>query len=525
MSSPAASAGYQAMLQQAESAAAGGDNAQAIALYQAMRVQWPRDAHLLVQLSYVHSLAGQYRLARQCALDAHALGPSPPKVLAELLKRLRTFNEGQALQDCVQRLLPASRMPIPLLLAVAAQLTYLNLPEQAIGFLDEARRADPDYPPTRLTRAQVLIYLGRFDEAREDLACALARAPQIAQGWWLLAGLPRQDAQAHHIQAIRAQLARPGLRPDERVLLEFALHKELDELGDTAGAWQALQRGCQAKRAHLRYSLEDTTQLFAGLHAVRPDHGHAAGSALSLPQAPVPVFIVGMHRSGTTLLEQLLAGSAHVDGLGELYDFTSAMRQATDHHCRGVIDPILVQRANAADLHQAGQHYLHSVGWRLSGRSVFTDKLPSNFLNLGFIAQALPQARILHMVRDPMETCFSNLRELFSDANPYSYDQAELADWHNRYRRLMAHWHACFPGRILDVAYADLVADPAATLQQVCTFTGIAYDPAMARPGRPQRGIVTASAVQARAAIQARATPKWHAYRAALRPLAAALEP
>src|SRR5690606_17488328 len=183
-----------------------------------------------------------------------------------------------------------------------------------------------------------------------------------------------------------------------------------------------------------------------------------------------PIFIVGMHRSGTTLLEQLLDASPQVRGAGELYDFTSAMRFAADHHCRGVIDTTIVERAQGVELAAVGRHYLESVAWRLGDEPFFVEKLPSNFLTIGFICRALPQARILHMVRAPMETCFSHLRELFSDANPHSYDQEELAEYFLLYRRLMTHWHAAFPGRILDVSYASLAMDPEKEMRRVADF-------------------------------------------------------
>jgi hypothetical protein len=230
-----------------------------------------------------------------------------------------------------------------------------------------------------------------------------------------------------------------------------------------------------------------------------------------------------MHRSGTTLLEQLLDGSPRIRGIGELYDFTSAMRYATDHHCRGVIDTTVVDRAHHADLPGAGQRYLDGIAWRLQGEDFFTDKLPSNFLNIGFIAPALPQARILHMVRDPVETCFSNLRELFSEANPYSYDLQELAAYYRQYRALMAHWHRQFPGRILDVEYARLMAEPEAVLREVCAFCGLEFDPAMLELANRKRGVVTASAVQVRGGIKQRDTPKWAPYAEFLSPLIQAL--
>lgn len=506
----------------AEAHAARKEWAQAIAVYQSALALRPQEPYTLVQLSYMHSLAGQYRLGLEYALRAQRSGTTSPQVLGELIPRLRTFNETPAMLACIERLLPMSRIPIPLLITIAAQLSYVNLADRAIVLLDEARRADPDYPTTLLARAQVLTYLGRFSEAEQDVVRALKRAPQIAQGYWLQAPLRRQTVASNHVQAIRAQLQRPGRSPADVALLGFALHKELDDLGDHAGAWQALMQGCAAKRSTLNYSAADSESLLRALAEFSPVPAAADGSHAQM-DTPVPVFIVGMHRSGTTLLEQLLDGSPQVRGIGELYDFTSAMRHATDYHCRGVADLELVRRAARADLAAAGRRYLDGIAWRLQGERFFTDKLPSNFLNIGFICRALPQAKILHMVRDPAETCFSNLRELFSDANPYSYDLAELAGFHNGYRRLMRQWHAQFPGRILDVEYARLVREPEAVLREVCVFCGIDFDPAMLDLAARRRGVVTASAVQVRSGIQVREQPKWAPYEGFLRPLMARL--
>lgn len=504
------------LLSTAEQRASGQDWQGAIAAYQQALDRVPGDAYTLVQLSYVHSLAGHYRLAQEHALASARSGASDPALLMELLPRLRTFNQMQAMLACIERLLPMSRMPIPLLIAVAAQLSYANLPDRAIGFLDEARRADPDFPPTLLSRAQVLTYLGRFDEAGDDLQRALRRAPEIAQGYWLQAWIGRQTAGRNHVDAIRRELARPGRKPEDVALLGFALHKELDDLGQHEEAWQALVLACRAKRSRLVYDTASTTVLFGALARFRPKRESAGTSDAATGRCPV--FIVGMHRSGTTLLEQLLDRHADVQGLGELYDFTSAMRHATDHHCKGVIDPVVVQRAGDADLAQAGQRYLDGLEWRLGPARCFVDKLPSNFLNVGFILEALPQARILHMVRDPVETCFSNLRELFSEANAYSYDPIELADYHRLQASLMAQWRSRHPDRILEVDYGRLTRDPAGEMQRVAAFCGIPYDAAMLLPGSG-RAVVTASAVQVRDGIQVREQPKWAPYERWLTPM------
>ena len=482
----------------------------------------PRHPAALLQLSYVESHLGHYRAARACALRAQQAGVQQPQWIADLLARLRTFNEPELLFATLAALPPPSRLPIPLLLTIAAQLNYLNLQEESLPYLAEARAADPDYPPMLLASAQVLIYLGRFEEAEADRLHCLERAPGLAAAYWQLARLRRQTPEANHVDAIRTLMAEGNDDPARTSMLAYALHKELDDLGDHAGAWQALEQACRAKRSRVQYDMAANRRLFDALHAL-PGHDEGA-----MPQAAVggrvPIFIIGMHRSGTTLLEQVLDGHDQVRGVGELYDFTSQMRYATDHHCRGVIDETIVARADTVDWESVGAGYLGKMEWRLGAERCFTDKLPSNFLNAGFICRALPRAKILHMVRDPVETCFSNLRELFSDANPYSYDPLELADYYRQYRSLMARWHEAWPGRILDVEYSALTREPEPTMRRIAEFCGLDYQPAMLDIQGRERSVATASAVQVRQGIVARDKPKWAPYAGYLQPMIDALE-
>ncbi|MEJ7745601.1 MAG: sulfotransferase [Luteimonas sp.] len=506
----------QSLWRQAELHASRMEWAQAIACFKALLAQSPDDPKVLIQLSYVESLAGHYRAARNYALRANEVKPVDPEILKELIARLRTFNAAQALHACVDRL-QLDRTPIPLLLAFAAQFSNLNEQNRALALLDEARRGDPDYPVTLIARSQVLMYLGRFAEAEADVLRAMRRAPEIAQASWLLSRLRKQTAESNHVGQIRSQLQRPGRKPGEIALLADALHKELDDLGDHAAAWGALEQACRAKRSTLNYDAGASRALITAL--IELPMPPASAPAVEGGNSRMPVFIVGMHRSGTTLLEQLLDGHSDVHGIGELYDFTSQMRFATDHHCRGVIDAKIVECSTAIGFDEVGGGYLAGIEWRLGKERYFTDKLPSNFLNIGFICQALPQAKILHMVRDPIETCFSNLRELFSDANPYSYDQIELSDYFLQYQRLMRHWHAAYPGRILDVDYAELTRDPERVLREVCRFCGLEFESGMLDLSTRTRGVATASAVQVREKVVARDKPKWEPYADYLQPM------
>lgn len=494
---------------------------QAKRCFEAILVKRPEEPAVLVELSYLYSITGNYRAARAAAL--RAVRPSrelPPAVAVKLMPRLRTFNEAAAFHQLVDGFGSIHSMPIPQLLACAAQLSYFNEQERALQMLDEAKRADPDYPATLMSRAQILTYLARFDEAEQDLLSSRRRAPEFAQLYWLLSRLRKQTPQCNHVNWIREQLARPGRTGDEIATLGYALHKELDDLQEYGESAKALDMACRAKRSVLNYSSDDPRRLVDALIEFDSNRMPRALPAPKLdPTRRVPFFIVGMHRSGTTLLEQLLDGHSRVRGIGELYDFTVQMRYATDHHCRGVIDSTIVQRANAVDFSQVGKDYLGNVEWRLGAERFFTDKLPSNFFNIGFICRALPQAKILNMVRDPVETCFSNLRELFSDANPHTYDQEELAQYFRQYQRLMDHWRACWPDRILDVSYIELTRDPEQEMRRVMEFCGLEFEPEVLNMAGRSRGVATASAVQVRQGIMALERPKWTPYEAFLQPL------
>jgi Flp pilus assembly protein TadD len=491
--------------------------------WDAARADWlaalalsPDSADVMLELSYVESLADHYRAARDWALRAARLAPHAADTQPALLRRLRTFNETAMLREQASRHLDDPRARHEVLMECGRLLTLSNDFDLALRCAQAAVAKAPNDPGARMLRGQSLADHGRIDEAARDFEWVLARNPRAAGVWWKLSRLRKQTPQSNHVSQLRTLLAVPGLRPLDAAAAARALHKELDELGDYAGAWQALQTMCKAMRSTLRYDLRETRNLVDALIAWSP----ASTEGPAPPSADrTPIFIVGMHRSGTTLLEQLLDASPQVRGIGEIFDFAGAMSFATDHHCRGAVDATIVERARGADFAEVGRRYLDGIAWRLDRETHFTDKLPANFLNIGFVLRALPQARILHSIRDPVETCFSSLRELFSDIYPYSYDQAELADYFAQYRRLMAHWHAAFPGRILDVDYARLTSATETTMREVASFCGLDYIDAMRSTSSSNRAVSTASAMQVRENVAAREVPKWAPYASYLQPM------
>ena len=474
----------------------------------------PGSAQAMLQLSYVESFEDDYRSAREWTLRTAAARPQQPHVLLELARRLRTFNEIPILRATAMRLLEHAQSPRSVLVEYARQLNNVSDFGLALQCARAAFDRDPGDPGARLVYGQLLAHHGHVEGAAGHFEWVLARNPRIGLAWWLLSRLRKQTPRSNHVAQLRKLLSEPGLDPQNAAAAARALHKELDDLESHDGAWQALRLMCRARRSTQEYDSAGSRRLVDALLAM-PAQAAATGDATGA----TPIFIVGMHRSGTTLLEQLLDASPQVCGTGELYDFPCAMRHAANHYCKGVVDMTHVERLSKVDLVEVGRRYLDGTAWRLNRETHFTDKLPSNFLNIGFILRALPQAKILHMVRDPVETCFSSLRELFSDVNPFSYDQVELAEYFVQYRRLMAHWHGKFPGCILDVEYARLTADPDAVMREVASFCGLEYVEEMRSTASSKRAVATASAVQVREEVARRETPKWLPYRDHLRPL------
>lgn len=480
----------------------------------------PNNAEAMLQLSYVESFLDDCREADAWARKTLATRSKDPRLLLDLIRRLRTFNRIQMLHELASRLLADKQTSSMVLVECARQLSNANEFGQALRCAEAAFAQAPKHPGIRLTYGQLLAHHGNTDEASRHFEQVLKHNPRIGIAWWMLSRLTRQTRLSNHVEAMKKIMATTNLDSQNTAAMARALHKELDDIGDHEQAWMALELMCRARRSTFDHDPNAATKLVDALTST-----HTGSSQINHKLGKTPIFIVGMHRSGTTLLEQLLGTNASVNSLGELFDFPCALRYAANHYSKDAIDVLHVARLANMDMTEVGQRYMSDLAWRIDDKAThFTDKLPANFLNIGFIFNALPQARILHLVRDPIETCFSNLRELYSDINSWSYDQHELGNYFIQYRRLMAHWRARWPDWILDVSYAELTRNTEIVMRQVTDFCGLAYSPAMTDPRNSQRAVSTASSVQVREGVTQRETPKWLPYKNHLRPLIETLE-
>ncbi|TDK24457.1 sulfotransferase [Luteimonas aestuarii] len=509
--------GIEHQLVQVRNAIRTGDLARARKISDAMLAAQPHHPGVLIQRSRLESVDDNYRLARGYTLSAYRAGIRNKRQCMQLLRRLKTFNLIPELHDFIPRIPPTLSEDPDVALLLSLLMQVLNQPQSALQHVQAAAARHPGSSALQSEIGLAMTHLGRFDEAERHFMESLRINPGHAPAWWHLSRLPRHGGGSIHVDALKRETSRANA-PANKALLAYALHRELDGAGHHADAADALDLACKTMRQVVDYSAEDNKRLFSMLKAL-PADGSSPPSMMS--DAPfTPVFIVGMHRSGTTLLEHLLSGHTEICAGGELYDFTSQLRLAADHHCSTELDHQIIQASGGFDYASIGAGYLDSVAYRYPGQRFVTDKLPSNFLNLGFILRALPGARILHMSRDPIETCFSSLREPFSETTcRYSYDQVELADYYREYFALMQHWRQRFPGRIHDVTYAALAADPASELKRVAAHLGVEYQSAMLEAEANSQSVNTASAVQVRRKPSLPLRPKWQPYSEYLTPL------
>ncbi|HEY9143436.1 MAG TPA: sulfotransferase [Arenimonas sp.] len=502
----------------AEQLRAGSQPEAAAKAYEQLAVHEDWIAPARLRLAQLALAAGRLREAVAQAMAAGQAHETDPVVLEGVLTALCQVGELEHALALSARPVLVQAQDAGVQQGVGERLQEQSFPAQARPFLQRARKLGADGPGLHYQLGLSALYMGELDAAEAGFEACLARQPLHAAAHRQLAKLRRATPERNHIPRLRAAIAAmPTAFPDAPPL-HYALFKELDDLGETDAAWAALEAGMRARRAQLAYDPDAEAAVFERLMQLE-----AQGANTVAEPGPVPVFILGQPRSGTTLLERILGGAEAVADAGELRDFGFQLRWCADLPGRPGPDLALLEAAEKVDPAELGRRYLQHTQWHAGGKPLYTDKLPANFLWLGHIARALPQAKFLHLVRDPMDVGFSNLKELFADAYPHSYDQVEMAGHLRRYQALMAHWHAAFPGRILDVPYDALVTDTEATARRVFEFLDLPWQPGVADIAGRRGAVATASAVQLREPVHARFLGQWRRYESRLQPMLHAL--
>ena len=483
----------------------------------------PAHVPSLIGLSVALGRIGLFRASHEAAMRAWEQGPGDPALIYGLAHRLRYFSEFSALEACLSAPRFVREAPIQAIAKAAVMLSSIGAHRAAVDLTESALSRYPNDAPTLFVRGNLHFFAGEIEQADACYEKSMRIDPRMFQNAWMQAGLRTQTADANHLARLRGQVdkATPGGMGE--AYLQYALHKELHDLGAYEEAWQALARGNQIKRRQTDYASGNTTAYLGVIEQLCTGGFFAERSRVRL--SATPVFIVGMHRSGTTLLERMLAGHSAIGDAGETSSFDAQLGLAADRIPSPQLDVGLLERLRSVDFDEVASGYARHIGWLARGKPVFTEKLPNNFWNVGFIAKALPQAKILHLTRDPMDTCFSNLRTFFSGVATYSYVQEELATFYLAYRRMMDHWRNVLPGFVLDVDYQQLVDDPEAMARRVAAHCGLEYEAGMIDVSRSEGRVATASASLARQGIRRDRSRVWEHYRKHLGPMQSILAP
>ncbi len=396
-------------------------------------------------------------------------------------------------------------------------LLEANKTEEAIEAFCRATALKPNFVETYNNLGLALRAIGRLSEAKAALEEAVRLAPANPKYHRNLSEIARfeeNDSRLAGLERLAADSA--SLSVEDRIELHFGLGKAYDDLGRHADAFRQWLEGNALKRGQIIYDEEATLSSLKQMEAAfTPDLIRSPQTGA--PSSALPIFIIGMPRSGTTLVEQILASHPQVVGGGELPYFAAAVNglRASRHDATTVAQ--FVAGTTDADLQGLGTRYLADLARLAPDAARITDKMPSNFQFAGLIHLALPNATIIHTVRDPLDTCLSCFSKLFIAELNYTCDLAELGRYYRHYRALMAHWHNVLPaGRILDVRYEDVVADLEGQARRIVAHCGLEWDPRCLAFYQTERPVRTASATQVRQPIYDRSIGRWRKHEAFL---------
>jgi tetratricopeptide (TPR) repeat protein len=406
----------------------------------------------------------------------------------------------------------------------ATALVGLGDHHQAIALYRDIIADRPNDPDTRLWIAHALKTVGQVPEAIEAYRAATAARPDFGDAYWSLANLKMYRFTDAEIANMRAQEEAPSTAPEDRIHLCFALGKAYEDRGETAESWRHYERGNALKRAESRYrpeiietntrkQIEICTTDFFAQRAGWGDH------------SPDPIFILGLPRAGSTLLEQILASHSQVEGTQELPDIQRMVieMQGHDPDFDNPLYPGALVGMAEADFLRLGERYMAETQVYRTSKPFFIDKMPNNFRHIGLIHLILPRARIIDARRDPMSCCFSNLKQLFAQGQEFSYSIEDIARYYRTYLDLMRHWDAVLPGRVLRVQHEDVVDDLPGSVRRILDYCNLPFEPACVDFHKNTRSVRTPSSEQVRQPIFRDGLDQWKKFEPLLEPLKLAL--
>jgi tetratricopeptide (TPR) repeat protein len=409
----------------------------------------------------------------------------------------------------------------------AAMLNRIGEYGQSLAIYTEVLEEYPKQAKVWMSYGHALKTSGRSPESIAAYRRCIELAPQLGEAYWSLANLKTFHFGAEEVSAMREQLARSDLSNEDRFHFHFALGKALEDAGDYAGSFQHYAEGNRLRRAEVDYDADRTSASVRRSRALYTRQFFAERAGFGTPE-PDPIFIVGLPRAGSTLVEQILSSHSQVEGTMELPDINGIVKALLRDDVGGGSTryPDVVASLGRADLADLGERYLQQTRiQRKTSAPFFIDKMPNNWAHVGLIHLILPNARIIDARRHPLSCCFSGFKQHFARGQHFSYDLRDIGRYYRDYVELMAHIDAVLPGRVHRVVYERMVDDTEGEVRRLLDYCKLPFEEACLRFYENERAVRTASSEQVRRPIFRDAVEHWRNYEPWLGPLREALGP
>ena len=505
--------------QMARAAMARGDGAGARAAVARLVAQHPAFAPGWLTASLLELQLGQAARALDAAERGLAVRAGDPALLVQRARCLLATGESDAARAAVAAAEQAVARDWRLQHELSSICGALGDYERGARLLAAARISRPDDPALARDIAMMLRFLGRFAEAEACLDVTIRQAPQSWDAYPVRSQLRRQTVERNHVSELEAKLRAGAGGAVGQAYVHYALAKEYEDLGVWEKSFMHLSAGATLCRRGLRYDVADDVSAMGRIAAAFGQANLATGEKVAGDDAPI--FVFGLPRSGTTLVDRILGCHPDVTSLGEITDFPNAVTE-----CAGGVSASrqdLIAKAVSVPAARIGGAYLARVARPGYGTKRFIDKLPINYLYVGWIAAALPGAKLVHVVRHPMANGYGLYKTLFQQGYPFSYDLDDLGRYIAAYLRLMAHWELLLGERLIRVDYETLVRAQERESRRLISACGLEWDDACLAPQKNAAPSLTQSAVQVRAPVNTESIDQWRRFSAQLAPLAARL--
>lgn len=496
-----------------------GQSAHAVELMERCRESAPRDTALCNNLSRAYLDNGQSEQAVRVLREGVAIAPDKSNLWNQLSLALRQRRELEEALHASRRAVECAPDDMNVRLGLGSVYHAMGRFEDARAVYQDVIDREPRMPQAHQNMGTLHKMLGHTEAARTSFRRALQLNPRMTGAWRAVCDLRKLKPGDPEIAEMERLYANADLTDDERMQLFFALGKAYEDTRQDDRAFWCFQQGNQIKHRQIGFKLQEHLKDFRKIRHTFSADLIRRMAGLGDPD-PTPIFIVGMPRSGTTLAEQILSSHSKVDGAGELYELSREIVQAKTLVGAEGRYPDWVPKLDAGALQTLGREYVDAVRRAHPDAQYVVDKMPANFRYLGLIRLMLPNAKIIHTRRHPMDTCVSCYTKLFNEGQGFSYNLNTLGRFYRAYEELMAHWRAIFPeGTILDLQYERLIDDFEGQTRRMLEFCGLDWDDAVRRFHENQRGVATASVMQVRQPLYNTSVQRWRRYEKHLNPL------